>query len=99
LGSGAEVDAGAQFLEVYDVALPHAHAGPSVEPGGACDALGVHAEENLPDAAAVVQATMSAATSSASSRRGALVAYPSGSFVMATNLAWRRGSPFWGAPR
>lgn len=55
LGSGAEeVHAGAQLLEVNDVAVLDAHAGPSVESRGARDALGVHAEADLSDATAMV---------------------------------------------
>src|SRR5918994_2622193 len=42
--SHPEVDAWAKFFEVDDVALPDAHPGPFVEPGSACDALGVDAE-------------------------------------------------------
>ena len=54
LGSGAEIEALAEFFEVDDVALPDAHSGPSVESGGACDALGVHAEADPGDTAPVV---------------------------------------------
>ena len=54
LGSGAEISAGAELSEVDDVALPDAHAGASVEPGGAGEALGIHAQGNLADAAPVV---------------------------------------------
>jgi hypothetical protein len=42
--SHAEIDARAKLFEVDDVALPDTHPGPSVEPGSACDAFGVHAE-------------------------------------------------------
>jgi hypothetical protein len=42
--SHAEIEARAKLFEVDDVALPDAHTGSSVEPGSACDTLGVHAE-------------------------------------------------------
>src|SRR5215213_6080168 len=54
LGSDAEVCARTEYFEVDDVALPDAHSGPSVESGGACDALGVHAEADPGDTAPVV---------------------------------------------
>src|SRR5918912_36076 len=52
--SHTEVDAGTKLFEVDDVALPDAHPGPSVEPGGAGDALGVHAEADPVGTAPVV---------------------------------------------
>src|SRR5918994_4553151 len=54
LGPYTEVFARTELFEVDRVALPDAHAGPSVEPRGAGDALGVHAEGDLADAAPVV---------------------------------------------
>src|SRR5829696_6700746 len=54
IGSHTEVDAGTKLFEVDDVALPDAHAGASVEPGGAGDALGVYAEGDFVDIAPVV---------------------------------------------
>src|SRR5829696_5546627 len=50
----AEVDAWAKFFEVDHVALPDAHPGPSIKSGGACDALGVHAEADPTGTAPVV---------------------------------------------
>jgi hypothetical protein len=52
--SHTEIDARAKLLEEDDVALPDAHSGPSVEPGSACDALGVHAEADPMGTAPVV---------------------------------------------
>src|SRR5918998_2588200 len=52
--SHAEVHAGAKHFEVDDVAFPDAHAGPSVEPGSAGDALGIHAEADPVGTAPVV---------------------------------------------
>src|SRR5918995_5879773 len=52
--SHTEIDAGAKLFEVDDVALPDTHPGPSVEPGSACDALGVHAEADPTSTAPVV---------------------------------------------
>src|SRR5688572_28353413 len=54
IASHTQVHAWAKLFEVDDVALSDAHAGASVESGGACDAFGVHAEGDLIDASALV---------------------------------------------
>src|SRR5215217_3319872 len=54
LGPDGEIHARTELFEMNDETLPDAHTGPSVEPGRACDALGVHAEADFVDGAPVI---------------------------------------------
>jgi hypothetical protein len=54
LGPYAKIPARTEIFEANNVALPDAHAGAAVEPGGAGDALGIDAETDFANIAPMV---------------------------------------------